>query len=314
MKRSIVAVAGLVVVASGALLYGVHSRAGGPEDAPAAPLLKASDLVSAARGLPLDLRSSAALVLDAGEGVPLYARDIDAPRPIASLTKLMTAMVILDSGLPLDEPIAIADADRDRRFGTGSRLLIDDVYSREDLLRAALAASDNRAAAALARTYPGDTPTFVATMNAKAAALGMTNTFFRDSSGLDRHNVSTARDLARLAQAAMQYPLIVAYTTTEELQLTERKTGLPLEMHNTNRLLNHAEWEIGLSKTGYTSAAGHCLIMEARIADRPVILVLLNSWGKLSRYGDSNRIRDWLLRIEQRLRAQDRTQVAARQS
>jgi D-alanyl-D-alanine endopeptidase (penicillin-binding protein 7) len=311
MKKPIVVVGILTILSAGTLLYAVHSRAGDPDTvaAPAAesaaPFIHAAEIASLAQSRTPALRSSVALVMDAREGVTLYARDIDARRPIASLTKLMTAMVVLDAKLPLDEPITITQDDRDRLRGTRSRLAFGAEFTRHDLLKAALAASENRAAAALARTYPGGTPEMIAAMNAKAAELGMTQTYYRDSSGLDSHNVSTARDLARLALAAERYPLITEFTTTEDFEIADLRTGKPLEFVNTNRLVRNGSWEIGLSKTGYTRDAGNCLVMEARIADRPVIVVLLNSWGKLSKYGDSTRIRDWLLALERRLRAQD---------
>jgi len=316
MKKPIVVMGALVALSAGALLHTVYSRAGDPVSEPVAepatPFIRAAEIASLAQSRNLGLRSSVALVMDAREGVTLYARDIDARRPIASLTKLMTAMVVLDAKLPLDEPITITQDDRDRLRGTRSRLAFGAEYTRHDLLKAALAASENRAAAALARTYPGGTPAMIAAMNAKAAELGMTQTYYRDSSGLDSHNVSTARDLARLAVAAEQYPLITEFTTTEDFQIADVRTGKPLEFVNTNRLVRSGRWQIGLSKTGYTHDAGNCLVMEARIAARPVIVVLLNSWGKLSKYGDSTRIRDWLLGIERRLRAQDSTVATTR--
>lgn len=309
------ALAGLVL---GGLLLSVYSRAGEPANepaapAPASPLIHATLIADAARGEELGLRSSVALVMDARENVTLYARDIDARRPIASLTKLMTALVILEADLPLGEAIVIDRADRDRLRGTRSRLAFGAMFTRHDLLHAALTASDNRAAAALARTYPGGTEAMIAAMNAKAAELGMTQTHFRDASGLDSANVSTARDLVQLARAAERQPLIVAFTTSEEFRITDLASGRPVEFYNTNRLVRNDSWHIGLSKTGYTADAGNCLVMQATIAERPVIVVLLNSWGKLSKYGDSTRIRDWLLALERRLRTQD-NRVAAFQS
>jgi len=316
MKKPIVIMGALAALSAGTLLFAMYSRAGDPASEPAAepatPFIHAAEIASLAHYRTPALRSSVALVMDAREGVTLYARDIDVRRPIASLTKLMTAMVVLDAKLPLDEPITITKDDRDRLRGTRSRLAFGSEFTRHDLLKAALAASENRAAAALARTYPGGTPAMIAAMNAKAAELGMTQTYYRDSSGLDSHNVSTARDLARLVLAAEQYPLITAFTTTEDFRIADVRTGKPLEFINTNRLVRNGKWEIGLSKTGYTHDAGNCLVMEVRIADRPVVLVLLNSWGKLTKYGDSTRIRDWLLAIERRLRAQDSAVASTR--
>ena len=194
------------------------------------------------------------------------------------------------------------DRDRDRLRGTHSRLGFGETYMLRDLLLAALASSDNRAAAALIRSYPGGTEAGIAAMNAKAAALGMTRTRFHDASGLHRGNISTAHDLARLALAASRYPLIAAFTTTSVFEVTELGSGERISFYNTNRLVYNDAWQIDLSKTGYTSDAGNCLVMHTTIAGRPVVVVLLNSWGKLSKYGDSQRIRDWLLGIENRLR------------
>jgi D-alanyl-D-alanine endopeptidase (penicillin-binding protein 7) len=289
----------------GALLFALHTSADTPGAEPVSPLIRAAEIAAVAQTRMPALRSSAALVMDAREGVTLYARDIDRPRPIASLTKLMTAMVVLDADLPFAEAITITEADRDRLRGTKSRLPFNTTFTRHDLLHAALTASENRAAAALARSYPGGTAAMIAAMNAKAVALGMTQTHFRDASGLDSGNISTARDLARLVRAASRYPLIAAFTTSEEFHINDLNSGRAVEFLNTNRLVRNESWRIGLSKTGYTHDAGNCLVMEVTIAERPVIVVLLNSWGKLSKYGDSTRIRDWLLAIERRLRARN---------
>jgi serine-type D-Ala-D-Ala endopeptidase (penicillin-binding protein 7) len=273
------------------------------DPAPAAdtePLIKASQLVQHTRPNALALRSGVALVMDAREGVVLYERAADTRRPIASLTKIMTALATLEAGLPLDEPIEVTRADRDRLRGTGSRIPFGAVVTRLELLHAALAASDNRAAAALARSYPGGTPAFIAAMNAKARSLGMAHTRFTDASGLSDGNVSTARDLVKLATAANAYPLIHELTTSTQFSVTDRHAGRDIEFLNTNRLVRGDRWDIELSKTGYTAAAGNCLIMQTTIGERPVLIVLLNSWGKLSRYGDSQRIHDWLLRGERR--------------
>jgi D-alanyl-D-alanine endopeptidase (penicillin-binding protein 7) len=248
------------------------------------------------------LHSSAALVMDEREGVVLYGRNMEEPHPIASVTKLMTAMVTLDRRLPMDEIITIAPEDRDRLRGSASRLPIGAKLTRHDVLLAALAASDNRAAAALARTYPDGRLTMLHIMNEKARILGMTNTHFADPAGLNNGSVSTARDLAILVTAASRYDLIQEFTTTGEFTVTDhRRHRRPIEFVNTNRLVRSSAWDINLSKTGYTDDAGNCLVMETVIGDRPVIIVLLNSWGKLSKYGDSRRIRDWLLRNERRV-------------
>lgn len=263
--------------------------------------VKASELLEYAQPRQLFTRSDVALVMDDREGVVLYGRRVDEQRPIASLTKLMTALITIESGLPLDEPIEITRDDRDRLRGSGSRLRFGVVLTRHDLLRAALGASDNRAAAALARTYPGGTAAFVTAMNAKAKALGMTSTHYVDSSGLDARDVSTALDLARLAAAVRQYPQFHALTTTGRFTVTDLKRHRTIAFFNTNRLVRNRHWEIGLSKTGYTSDAGQCLLMQTIIGDRPVTLVLLDSWGRFSRYGDAERIRNWLVKTQRRV-------------
>ena len=249
----------------------------------------------------LFLRSSAALVIDENEDVVLYGRNIDEQRPIASLTKLMTALVMLEAGLALDEQIEITRADRDRLKGSKSRLRYGTILRRDDMLHVALAASDNRAAAALARTYPGGPSALIAAMDAKARELGLAHTHFADAAGLRAENVSTARDLAKLARMIRQYPQIDAWSVSPRLQVTNRRTGNEIRFGNTNRLVYRDSWEISLSKTGYTAEAGNCLLMRAVIAERPVIIVLLNSWGKLSKYGDSHRIRKWLLDTEHKI-------------
>lgn len=267
------------------------------------PYVKAAELLRHANPGRLALLSQVALVMDERDGVMLYGRAIDTPRPIASLTKLMTALVILESDLPLDAPITITTDDRDRLKGSRSRLHIGAILTRDDLLRAALSASDNRAAAALGRTTPGGTEAFVATMNAKALALGMTNTRFADASGLNSRNVSTARDLLKLLEAARTQPRMHAFTTSGELWVTDLATGRAIEFFNTNRLVRHGhdDWGIALSKTGYTADAGNCLAMRVTVAGRPLSIVLLNSWGKASKYGDAQRIRDWLISTERRI-------------
>ena len=241
----------------------------------------------------LNLKSTSALVLDQSGQRVLYAKNIDWVVPIASITKLMTALVVLDSGLPLDERITISKEDRDGLKGTRSRLAVGMTVTREDLLRLALMASENRAAAALARAYPGGTSAFVAAMNQKAVKLGMWHSRFVDGTGLSNGNVSNAQDLSRLVGAAHQHPLIREYTT--DTQYTVRlANGRKMQFSNSNRLVRNSGWDIGLSKTGYISEAGRCLVMQAQIAATPVIIVLLDSWGHLTRLGDANRIKKWI--------------------
>jgi serine-type D-Ala-D-Ala endopeptidase (penicillin-binding protein 7) len=238
------------------------------------------------------LRSSSVLVQDAASGETLLAKNQAAVVPIASITKLMTAVVILDAGVNLDQRVAISDEDYDLVKGTHSRLRPGTVLTRNELLLLALMSSENRAAFSLARTYPGGTTAFVAAMNAKAQALGMQDTHYVDPTGLSSSNVSSARDLARLVAAAHQYPLIRQFSTRDSA--TVQAFGRTLGYRNTNGLVRNAEWDIELSKTGYIAEAGRCLVMRVRMASREVIVVLLDSWGKFSRQGDAQRIRKWL--------------------
>ena len=238
------------------------------------------------------LRSAVALVQDARSGETLIAKNQGAVLPIASITKLMTAMVILDSGVNLEQRVAISDEDYDNLKGTRSRLRPGSVLTRDELLLLALMSSENRAAYSLGRTYPGGITAFVAAMNDKARALGMHDTKFIDPTGLSSGNVSSAQDLARMVRAAHEYPLIRQYSTRDSA--TVNLFGRSLDYRNTNGLVRSAHWDIGLSKTGYISEAGRCLVMRVRMHSRDVVVVLLDSWGKLSRVGDANRIKKWL--------------------
>lgn len=240
-----------------------------------------------------NLRSGFAMIYDELAQRPLYAKDADSVVPIASITKLMTAMVILDARLPMDEKITLTRQDEDHYKGSRSRMRRGMTLTRGDLLKLALMASENRAAAALARTFPGGAQAVVALMNGKARELGMTNTHFIDPTGLHSGNVSTAQDLVKLVLAAQRYEKIQQATTStsHDVDVGGRRQ---MHFHNTNPLLRNASWDIGLSKTGYISEAGSCLVMEARINQRPVVIVLLDSWGKHTRIGDANRIRHWM--------------------
>jgi len=260
----------------------------------------------------LFLRSEMALVIDVDKGDVLLARKPREQKPIASLTKLMTAMVILDSNLPGDAVIEITRNDRDRLRGSKSHLSYGTKLTRSDLLKITLAGSDNRAAAALGRTFPGGHPAIVMAMNKKAAALGMKDTVFKGVSGLHSGNVSTAADLAILVRAAHQYQTIRNVSTLKQGSVTDLRKGWKVEFFNTNRLVRSNEWDIDLSKTGYIADSGHCLVMWTEIAGRPMIVVLMNSWGKLSKYGDANRIRKWLNRADQN--AQKIQKAAAKSS
>ena len=242
----------------------------------------------------LRLASANAIVLDAGDGQPVYAKAADEVTPIASLTKLMTAMVVLDANLPGDEALEIDVDDFDFLKGTRSRLRMGATLTRDEILRLALMASENRAAHALARNYPGGTPAFVAAMNAKAAALGMTRTRYEDPTGLSPRNVSTASDLARLVRAAADDPLIRDYSTTPAHYVDVQPTGQTLGFSNSNALVKKGEWDIQLQKTGYIREAGRCVVMLVTIASRPMVIVLLDSIGKLARLSDAERVRYWL--------------------
>jgi D-alanyl-D-alanine endopeptidase (penicillin-binding protein 7) len=239
------------------------------------------------------LGSAIALIYDEQGQRPLYSKNVDAVVPIASITKLMTAMVILDAKLPLDEPISIESEDRDRLKGSRSRMKSGMTLTRGELLKLALMASENQAAAALARTYPGGTQVALAMMNAKARELGLSATRFYDPTGLDSDNVSTARELVQMVMAAQNYELIHQYSTSHShvVNVDGRRT---LRFSNTNPLVRNSSWEIGLSKTGYISEAGRCLVMQAKILQRPMVIVLLDSWGKRTRVGDANRIKQWM--------------------
>ena len=241
----------------------------------------------------LKLQSEAAIVVDRF-GNEVYAKREDESRPVASITKLMTAMVILDSPVSLLEPITITKEDRDLVRLTGSRLKYGATLNREQLVRLALMSSENRAASALARTFPGGKETFVREMNRKAKDLGMSQSRFADPAGLDAGNVASARDLVRLVEAARQYPLIREATTTRTAKVHPYRDRGPLKYSNTNRLLKSEVWDIGLSKTGYINESGRCLVMWADIKGEPLVIVLLDSFGKLTPFGDSNRIRKWI--------------------
>ncbi|ALP63330.1 MULTISPECIES: D-alanyl-D-alanine endopeptidase [Paraburkholderia] len=240
----------------------------------------------------LMLRSSVAYVVDQNTSESLFDKNSRAVVPIASITKLMTAMVVLDSKAAMTEQIEVTDEDRDYEKNTGSRLSVGSVLSREDMLHIALMASENRAAAALSRYFPGGRPAFMAAMNAKAKALGMTDTHFENPTGLTSQNVSSARDLVKMVNAAYQYPLIRRFSTDRSYEVyTGKRT---IAYNSTNALVRNPTWDIGLQKTGFINEAGECLVMQATIHDRPMIMVLLDSSGKYSRFADAQRLRTWL--------------------
>ena len=240
------------------------------------------------------LRSASALVTDASGNV-IYGKDVDTVRPIASITKLMTAMVVIDSGIDLKEKITVTRADRDLVQLTGSRLEYGATLSRRQMILLAIMSSENRAASALGRTFPGGLENFVRQMNARAAQLEMTSSHFADPAGLNVENRASARDLMKMIIAAHQYPLIREASTTLRQEVYPYTKRGPLVYGNTNRLLKNEKWDIALSKTGYINEAGRCLVMQANIEGEPVSIVLLNSFGKLTPFGDSNRLRNWML-------------------
>ena len=264
--------------------------------AASAPARPSIGEITGLRAVPdaLDLQSSVAYVVDQATGEVLFQKNPSAVLPIASITKVMTAMVVLDAGLPLEETLEIGTADFDTEKGTGSRLRPGTRLTRAELLQLALMASENRAASALGRHYPGGAAAFVEAMNRKAVDLGMADSRFVEPTGLSGRNVSSGRDLARMVRAAHGYALIRQYSTAADLAVD---TGPRMTMfRNTNRLLASADWDIGVSKTGYISEAGKCLVMQAHIDGRPTILVLLDARGSAARIGDAQRIRQWLER------------------
>jgi D-alanyl-D-alanine endopeptidase (penicillin-binding protein 7) len=256
----------------------------------------AADVESATTRDPgkLKLASLNAVVVDASAHRSVYTKGADDVTPIASLTKLMTAIVTLDARLPMDESIAIDMEDLDYLKGTRSRLHMGATLPRREMLRLALMSSENRAASALARSYPGGTEAFVHAMNEKARELGMTRTSYADPTGLSARNVSTANDLATLVAAAAEYPEIREFSTTPSHYVEVQPTGQVLGFNNTNGLVKSSSWNIHLSKTGYIREAGKCLVMLATIASKPFVIVLLDSAGKYTRQGDAQRVRDWL--------------------
>jgi D-alanyl-D-alanine endopeptidase (penicillin-binding protein 7) len=240
----------------------------------------------------LDLKSSVALVMDQDTDEVLFSKNSQAVLPIASLTKLMTAVVVTEARLPLDEPITITQDDVDTEKFSRSRLKVGTQLRREDMLHLALMSSENRAAHALGRTYPGGLADFVAAMNEKARELGMNDTRYVDPTGLSSNNQSSAVDLATLVKAAHEHPIIRELSTTPDYRVEVGHR--PLQFRTTNGLVKNPSWEIGLQKTGYISEAGRCLVMQAKMAGRQLIMVFLDSAGKYSRIGDAERVRRWI--------------------
>jgi D-alanyl-D-alanine endopeptidase (penicillin-binding protein 7) len=269
----------------------VRSRASAVRSAPARPSFGQAFGLHATDD-PLDLKSSVALVVDQETRQVLFSKNPEAVLPIASITKLMTALVVTEAGLPLDEVLTITQDDVDTEKGSRSRLTVGTQLSRGEMLHLALMSSENRAAHALGRNHPGGLDAFVAAMNAKAQQLGMSGTRYVEPTGLSSRNQSSATDLARLVDAAYGYSLIRELSTMPEAQVAVGSRQL--QFRNTNGLVRNPEWAIGLQKTGYISEAGRCVVMQAQLAGRKLIMVLLDSAGRYSRIGDAERIRKWL--------------------
>lgn len=238
------------------------------------------------------LRSASAIVINPKNSKVLYKKNANAVVPIASITKLMTAMVVLDAKQKMNNKITVTKDDIDLLKKTGSRLKVGTRLSRKDMLCLALMSSENRAASALSRNYPGGRKSFVDAMNKKAKKLGLKDTHFEEPTGLNWANVSSARDLAKMVAAAHKYKLIRKYTTTAKHSVVVK--GKKETFRNTNKLVRKSDWKISLSKTGYIKEAGRCLVMQAKVANKPTIIVLLDSQGTMTRIGDANRIRHWI--------------------
>jgi len=238
------------------------------------------------------LKSTSVLIFDPSDSSVLYSRNSDVAAPIASITKLMTALVVLDAKQPLDEPLEITQAEQDLPKGGYSRLTIGTVLTRGDLMHLALMSSENRAAHALGNHYPGGMPAMVSAMNAKAAALGMTTAHFVDPTGLSSENVASPEDLSKLVIAASQNPTIREYSTDRRYKVRVRRHLV--EFRNTDNLVANPTWNIIVQKTGYIAEAGRCLVMEAVIEGRDVVIVLLDSLGKYTRVADAKRVKSWM--------------------
>lgn len=257
-------------------------------------LLGSQAALAAPNPAKLQIKSGSALVMDINTGKTLYQKNPAQVRPIASLTKLMTALVVLDARQNLNQTLTIDQNDRDNLKHTYSRVRMGTKVTRRDALHLALMSSENRMASALARHYPGGRSAFIRAMNNKARQLGMRNSRFYDSTGLSTRNVSTARDLAKLITAAYRQPLIRQFTQDTNKEMRFSTPAYSLMFNNTNPLVKNPDWDVRLSKTGYTDEAGRCLLMRAKPDRQELAIVLLNSVGKRTPIGDANRIRKWL--------------------
>ncbi len=242
----------------------------------------------------LHLASGSALLIDLNTNKELYASHPDRVLPIASVTKLMTAMVVLDAKLPMDEMLTMTIANNPDMKGVYSRVRLGSQLNRRETLLITLMSSENRAATTLANHYPGGYPAFIKAMNAKARSLGMSHTRYIEPTGLSTQNVSTARDLTKLLMASRKYPLLSTLSTTREKTVAFSKPNYTLGFRNTDHLVNKSNWDIKLTKTGFTNEAGHCLVLLTRMDNRPVAMVILDAFGKYTHFADASRMRQWL--------------------
>ncbi|WP_028634415.1 MULTISPECIES: D-alanyl-D-alanine endopeptidase [Pseudomonas] len=242
----------------------------------------------------LHLASGSALLIDLNTNQELYSSRPDRVLPIASVTKLMTAMVVLDAKQPMDEMLTMTIANNPEMRGVYSRVRLGSELNRHETLLITLMSSENRAATTLANHYPGGYPAFIKAMNAKARSLGMTHTRYVEPTGLSTQNVSTARDLTKLLMAARKYPMLSSLSTTREKTVAFRKPNYTLGFRNTDHLVNKSNWDIKLTKTGFTNEAGHCLVLLTRMDNRPVAMVILDAFGKYTHFADASRMRQWL--------------------
>ena len=242
----------------------------------------------------LHIASGSAMLVDLQTNKVIYSSNPDVVVPIASVSKLMTGLIVLEAKQNMDEYIDINITDTPEMKGVFSRVKIGSEMPRKEMLLIALMSSENRAAASLAHHYPGGYAAFIAAMNAKAKALGMTNTHYVEPTGLSIHNVSTARDLSKLLAAARKYPMLSQLSTTKEKTVAFRKPNYTLGFSNTDHLINRANWDIKLTKTGFTNQAGHCLVLVTSMGNRPVSLVILDAFGKFTHFADASRIRNWV--------------------
>lgn len=260
---------------------------------PFAPQASAKTTPTATAAQP-EIASGSAMIVDLNTNKVIYASQPDLVRPMASITKVMTAMVVLDAHLPLDEMLTVDISHTPEMKGVYSRVRLNSKISRKNMLLLALMSSENRAAASLAHHYPGGYNAFIRAMNAKAKALGMSHTRYVEPTGLSIQNVSTARDLTKLLIATKQYPLIGQLSTTKEDTATFNNPAYTLPFRNTNHLVYRENWNIQLTKTGFTNAAGHCLIMRTVMGDRPVAMVVMDAFGKYTHFADASRLRTWV--------------------